>query len=269
MSMTLLEMVQGILNSMDSDEINSINDTVESRQVAQFVKDSYYEIVAGQDLPSNITAGGLQGLSDTNQPIVMSIPSNIANVKWIKYDCQESGDTTEDYREVYYLEPKDFFERSYNLDATQSNVATMTLESFDGEYDTPIKYLTDKAPEYYTVLGGDRVIFDSIDTAVDATLQQDKVLTEVERLRDWEMEDSFTPVLSPAQFQLLYSEAKRQAFVEAKQGQNPVAEQRARRNWVRTSRNKVPMPYYTNMKLRTNTNFGKTRRYVPTRRDSW
>lgn len=270
MSMTLLEMVQGILNSMDSDEINSINDTVESRQVAQIVKDSYYEIVVGQDLPTNITLGGLEGLGDSATPTCLSIPSNIANVKWIKYDCRNATDTSEVFNDIQYLEPKDFIERAYNLDATQPNVSTFQIETIGGEYSTPIRYLTDKAPEYYTVIGGTFVIFDSIDLAVDTTIQQDKVLAEVERLRDWTMTDGFTPDLTPAQFQLLYSEAKRQAFVEAKQAQNPVAEQRARRNWVRTNRNKVLAPYYTNMKLRSNTNFGKTgRNVVKIRRDSW
>jgi hypothetical protein len=36
--MTLLEIVQDILSDMDSDEVNSINDSVESLQLAQMIK---------------------------------------------------------------------------------------------------------------------------------------------------------------------------------------------------------------------------------------
>ena len=39
--MTVLEMVQDILNDMDSDEVNSINDTIEAQQVANTVRTVY------------------------------------------------------------------------------------------------------------------------------------------------------------------------------------------------------------------------------------
>ena len=39
--MTLLAMVQDILNDMDGDEVNSISDTVEAEQVAQIIKTTY------------------------------------------------------------------------------------------------------------------------------------------------------------------------------------------------------------------------------------
>jgi hypothetical protein len=46
--MTLLEMTQDILSDMDSDEVNSINDSVESLQVAQIIKTTYFNIVNGR-----------------------------------------------------------------------------------------------------------------------------------------------------------------------------------------------------------------------------
>ena len=44
MKLTLLEMVQDILSSMDSDEVNSITDSTEALQVARIIRDSYIEI---------------------------------------------------------------------------------------------------------------------------------------------------------------------------------------------------------------------------------
>ena len=43
--LTLLEMTQDIMSDMDSDEINSINDSVEALQVAQIIKTTYYNII--------------------------------------------------------------------------------------------------------------------------------------------------------------------------------------------------------------------------------
>jgi hypothetical protein len=44
MKMTLLEIVQSTLSSMDSDAVNNINDTIESTQVAEVAKEVYYEL---------------------------------------------------------------------------------------------------------------------------------------------------------------------------------------------------------------------------------
>jgi len=43
--MTVLEIVQDILNDIDGDEVNSIDDTLESEQVAQIVKSTYDAII--------------------------------------------------------------------------------------------------------------------------------------------------------------------------------------------------------------------------------
>ena len=44
--MTLLEITQDIMSDMDSDNVNSINDSVEALQVAQVVKTTYYNIIS-------------------------------------------------------------------------------------------------------------------------------------------------------------------------------------------------------------------------------
>lgn len=48
---TLLDMTQDILSDMNSDEVNSIADTIESMQVAQIIKSTYYNIIDGRDWP--------------------------------------------------------------------------------------------------------------------------------------------------------------------------------------------------------------------------
>ncbi len=45
MKYTLLEIVQEILSDMDSDEVNSIDDTTESEQVATIVKSTYLSMM--------------------------------------------------------------------------------------------------------------------------------------------------------------------------------------------------------------------------------
>jgi len=51
MKLSLLDITQKILSSLDSDPVNSIDDTVESIQVADIVKESYYSLMAERDWP--------------------------------------------------------------------------------------------------------------------------------------------------------------------------------------------------------------------------
>ena len=41
--LTLLDMVQRTLSSMDSDTVNSFDDTIESEQVAYIIRDVYFD----------------------------------------------------------------------------------------------------------------------------------------------------------------------------------------------------------------------------------
>ena len=51
MKMNLLEITQDILNDMDGDEVNSIDDTFESAQIAQIIKSTYYAIISNRNWP--------------------------------------------------------------------------------------------------------------------------------------------------------------------------------------------------------------------------
>ena len=62
--LTLLEIVQDIMNDMDSDEVNSISDTEESSQIAQIVKTTYFEILGRRDWPHLSKFTNLNSISD-------------------------------------------------------------------------------------------------------------------------------------------------------------------------------------------------------------
>ena len=82
--LTLLQMTQDILNDMDSDPVNSIDDTDESIQVAQIVKTTYFNITSQRDWPFLRTLSALTGLGDTNNPTKMQIPTTSNKIHSIK-----------------------------------------------------------------------------------------------------------------------------------------------------------------------------------------
>lgn len=73
--MTLLEIVQDILNDMSSDKVNSIDDTEESEQVAQIVATTYRLMVSARNWPQNRKLINLIASGTTDRPTHMSLMS--------------------------------------------------------------------------------------------------------------------------------------------------------------------------------------------------
>ncbi len=115
--LTLLEIVTDVLNEMDSDEVNSINDTIEAQQVAQIVKTAYYNIIDGRDWPHLNKLTQLNASGYTNKPTLMYIPEVVTKVHWIKYNKRKSTDTRDYFVDVTYMEPEDFIDHCNQRDS--------------------------------------------------------------------------------------------------------------------------------------------------------
>lgn len=222
--MTLLELVQNILSAIDSDDVNSISDTVEAMQVAEVVKETYYDVFGNLDIPEFKTLATLTSSGNSALPCVMSIPDTLRKIDWIKYDYLTAG--SGDYRLITYMKPELFLDYQHNLlgaDSTQQ----MVIEG------TSITIRNDKNPIYWTSFDDEDLVFDSFDSSVDTTLQQTK--TQVWGTLDppWTVSDSFIPRIDSNLFPLLLSEAKATCFINLKQVSSAKEEQKARRNMVR------------------------------------
>jgi len=218
--MSLLEIVQDILSDLDSDEVNSISDTVESLQVAQIVKTTYFNIIDGKDWPHLNQFFQLEPSGDANKPTHMRLPDNVIKLNYIKYNKKESGNTYDKFINITYKTPEDFMRLLDTRHSDASNVLSVTDDS-----DVTLNILNDVAPTYYTSFDNEHVIFDSYDSVVDNTLQESKTQGYGKLYPTWTMEDSFTPDLPVQSFSYLLNEAKSVAFVVLKQAPNPKAEQ--------------------------------------------
>lgn len=211
MQKTLLQMTQDILNDMDSDSVNSIDDTQESVQVAQIIRTTYEKLLAARDdWPFLRTLSQLEGLGDVNNPTKMRIAENVMKVEWIKYNKKD----------VTYLDPKTF------KDLIDSRTEEVGVVDAGG-------YVLNADPRYWTSYDEEYVTFDGYDSNVDATLQQSKsaVYGIVEPV--WEHEDAFIPTLPPKMFPALIADAKGTAFLALKQQAQAKEEEYARRSFSR------------------------------------
>lgn len=211
MQKTLLQIVQDILNDMDSDSVNSITDSEEALQVAQIVRTSYEKLITSRDdWPFLRTLTTLTGLGDTSNPTKMRMPTSMSKVYWVKYNKND----------VAYLSPKDFKDLLDNR-TEQSGVVNSS------------GYIINADPSYWTTYDDDYIYFDGYDSDTDSTLQQSKSVVYGIVLPSWTVDDSFVPTLPEKMFPTLIADAKGTAFLDLKQQANAKEESFAGRSLAR------------------------------------
>lgn len=221
---TVLQIVQDILNDMDSDTVNSIDDTIEATQIANIVRSTYLDMITTRYWPHLEVLTQLVASGDSAKPTHMTMADEIQKVLKIKYDKQVSGDTRTRFQDVYWKEPDEFLDLVMARDSSASNILTVTDDG-----GTPLYIIDDKAPTYWTTFDGETIIFDSYDSVVDTTLQASKTQVRVYKEPSFTVSDAHTPDLPAKSFQLLVEEAKAAAFEDIKQTRSMKHETRARK----------------------------------------
>lgn len=226
MKRTLLELTQDILASMDGEEVTDIADTSESASVANIVRQNFYEIASNFKLPEHHTFFALTETSSST-PTMMTKPSDVMSISWIKYNYILTGHTDPEFNEVAFMPKNDFFRMldgfNTDYDTIDSYDATISGGTF------PIKYINDKMPQYYTSYDDNTLVFDSFDVGEDTFLRANKTWCWGLKEASWSHTSSHTPALDHKLSNLLFQRAKSQCFMELKQVEQPSAERKARR----------------------------------------
>tara|TARA_R100001369_G_scaffold6299_1_gene16886 strand:+ start:721 stop:1494 length:774 start_codon:yes stop_codon:yes gene_type:complete len=225
--LTLLDMTQRILSSMDSDAVNSFSDTVESEQVAYIIRDSYYDLINNIEIPEHRKLIPLTALGSTATPSTMKVPDNVRRVDEVRYNTILSGATIKAYEVVTWVEPYQFLSETLSRQSTDSTIVTVAVDN--GE----VFIYNNKAPTFYTSFDDEFLIFDSYDSAIDSTLQASKFIVWGLEEPVFTMSNTFVPDIDVNLFPLLLNEAKSTAHVELNQQPNPKAEQQALRQKIR------------------------------------
>lgn len=219
-SMTLLEIVQDILSDLNSDEVNSIDDTIESLQVAQIVKSTFFNIIDGRDWPHLYQFFKLTASGTVARPTHMILPDAVLTVKYIKYNTRLSTDTKDKYTKIVYKTPEEFMDIVDARDSSDSRVTQVSDTT-----GIKINVYNDIAPTYYTSFDNENIVMDSYDSAVDTTLQESKTQCYGRVYPTWTMSDSFVPDLPDNSFSYLLNEAKSTCFLRIKEAPDAKSEQ--------------------------------------------
>lgn len=217
---TLLEITQDILSDMNSDEVNSINDTAESLQVAGIIRSTFDNIVSGKDYPHQNTLLQLQSSGTSDRPSHMVLPEGLLTLDTLKYNVRKSTDTKDKYITIEYKEPVDFLTLTDSRVSSDTDVTTVTDLS-----GTSLLIKNDIAPTYYTSFDDENIVFDSYDSGVDSTLQESKTKAYGKVFPSFTFSDGFTPDLPVSLFPYLINEAKSTCFTRIKEQPDQKSEQ--------------------------------------------
>lgn len=252
--MTLLEMVQNIASALETDEVNSITDTTESLQIAEVIKETFFELFTNTDIPEHIGLLRLESVSDLDSPNYLRIPSNVNKISWLRYKDFRGNET---FNPVKYMNPRDFMDMVIMWpDNTTDPYLVDTVDPASG---VTYKVRADCPPLHYTILNDEYIAFDSWDSDYEATVEGDNSLTFGSKNFEFEMEDAFIPPLDSNLFPLLLAESKSVCFINIKQVSSAKEEQRARRQKRKFQREKYKSRVQRNEHWTRGNNFARNR----------
>lgn len=234
--MALLDIVQDILSDMNSDNVNSISDTLESMQVAKIVRSTFYNLWNDRVWPHQAKLMRLNSSTDAARPTHMKMDEDVISIEWVKYDVRREVTDPIQYRTLEYKSPEEFLAFVMQRDASKANMQTV----FD-IHGTPLIIQNDAAPTFYTSFDDQWIVFDSYDSDVDSILQHSKtqVYGHVEPL--FLLEDDFVPDLPTKAFPYFVSEAKSVSFLKVKEVFSQKDEQASDRQkkWLAKEKHRV------------------------------
>ena len=225
--MTLLEVVQEILSDMNSDNVNSINDTIEAQQVVQIAKRTYFNMVNERILPHTAGFFNLTAIVEPDKPTHVRIEDNVIRVESIKYDCRKEISAPVNPQEIEYMRPKDFTDLVMQRNPNNPNVITV-LDT------VPLFIYSNAAPTCWTSFDDKHIVFDSFDSEMDSTIQSSKCYAYGEREPVWSSIDEFVPDIPAKMFPYFVSETKSTCFYTIKEAPHQKVEQHAdrQRKWL-------------------------------------
>lgn len=222
--MTLLEIVQDVLNDMDSDEVNGIADTVEATQIANICRSVYYDVVTTIDLPEHNELVSVVGLSNSSYPNWMDANS-VTEIKELRYNVSETTGELE-YKVIDYILPDEFVQRISTRDTTSSEV-TIVNDPVSG---LGLPIVNNKMPDYFTSFDDRYLCFDSWDSTIDTTLQTSKTLCLGIKIPTFTMTNSAVPDMDDTIFPYYLAEVKTRALSLLKGGADPSVTEFARKH---------------------------------------
>jgi hypothetical protein len=234
--MSLLEIVQDILSDMNSDNVNSIDDTIEAGQVARMVRSTFMNLYNDRVWPRNAQAFRLTSMADSAKPTHMRMEDEVTEVLWIKYNIAALPTDPIKYRDITYKTPEEFLDLVMARDASLDYAETVI--DYNG---TPLIIYNNVAPTYYTSFDDEHLVFDSYDNTMDSVLQHSKTQAFGYVEPEFQMVDTFVPQIPAKATPYFLSECKSVCHLKIKEVFSQKDEQNSNRqkSWLSRRKSRI------------------------------
>ena len=223
MKMSLLDMVIDIMSDMDSDNVSAIGDSGESTQVARIVRSVYFEMIARKDWPHLRKSLYLENSGVSSMPNRLKLPTAISRLDYFAYSDRKETTSDQRFKEMKYLYPDQFLERTNNRGASNDNVEEVIMS------DMTMFILNDKPPTYYTSFDDEWLVLDSYVKDLSTTLTGNQAQCVAYSQPEWTHADTFVPDFPTEVFPTFLAEAKSACFARIKEQEDRKSEQQAAR----------------------------------------
>lgn len=220
--LTVLDMVQSILSDLDSDEVNAIDDTVESQQVAERIRTTYFDMIGNRNWPHLKQTFQVDSSNDLTKPTHLQLPDNIKELTYFGYDIQRITDVRTRYEPIRYVEPQIFLRDTNPRNDNNDNVIIV-------EDEVDLLIFNDRPPTFWTSFNDRDMILDAFDNEVDDTIKTDKTQAIAYISPTFELVDDHVPDLPVEAFPALLSKAKTACFNILKQEFNQLENEESNR----------------------------------------
>lgn len=267
---TVLQYVQATLGVMDSDEVDSINDTTESMQIAALLYDIYFELINRQEWSFMRGALTVTSNADTTNPTQCTLPENCKRLRNLAYNIDTAGGFQR--QELKYLDPVTFLRR-FSGGVSAGN---RLLVSCTDKYGVDLQFYvnTDRMPSFWTSFDDQTIFTDAYNATIESTLTTQKIIAWGDRIPSFDVEDDFIPDLPDHMIPLLQHTLNGASMQTLKQQESPMDAIRERRQTAQARRAESKLTrktYYWNKFGRKGAgmNLGSGRRWWDSNNSGW
>ena len=159
---TILQLVQELGAGIGSDEIDSLDETIEVTEIVTLLKQTVDEVISRKRW--EFLKDRVRQLDDrvggSTQLNTLVIPSDVTRINCLRYrDTNNLNVTT--FLDVLYLQPCEFLEFVQARDSADTNITA--IANADGVL---INVLTDNTPTRWTSFDEENITFDAFDETV-------------------------------------------------------------------------------------------------------
>lgn len=226
---TILQLVQQLGEAIGSDEIDTLNETIEASEIATILEQTVTEVISRKRwefIKDRVRQLQLRSAGST-QLNTLAIPIDVTRVNCLRYRDTNNTDVTT-FIDLQYMQPCDFIDFVQARNSSDANITAIAND--DGVL---INVLTDNAPTRWTSFDEENITFDAYDASVGTgnLIADSVIIADIVPVIDYTDPDATLKV--PERMEtLIYNEALSTCAIRLRQTVDPKAERVARRQHV-------------------------------------